>query len=159
MATATQIKTARACRLLGEAKALEKLAKEKAKEAKALVAELLPEGEKGALASRAYGTITRTYQDRLGIDPSAEDALRERLGDQFADFVTVSTALKPTKKLKELLSSGDSVVGSKVRPLVEVKHTPMVKFTAAPGIDFADLAADGIRKEREQTATKVEEAA
>lgn len=60
MATATQIKTARACRLLGESKALEKLAKEKAKEAKALVEELLPPGEKGDLGSRSYGTITRS---------------------------------------------------------------------------------------------------
>jgi len=152
MATATQIKTARACRLLGEAKALEKLAKEKSKEAKALVEELLPESEKGELASRSYGTITRTFQDRLGIDPSAEEELRERLGDEFADFVTISVALKPTKKLKEALFSADSGVGASVRPLVEIKHSPVVKFAAAPGIDFADLAADGILKEREQVA-------
>jgi DNA-binding SARP family transcriptional activator len=136
MATKEQQRAARACRLMGEAKELSALAKAKEKEAKAIVDELLPVGEKGELASPSYGTIARTFQERLGIDPSSEERLRDVLGDEFTDYVKRSVNLKPTKKLKELLADGDSALGSGVRPHVELKISPVVKFTPAPGVKF-----------------------
>jgi hypothetical protein len=136
MATKEQQQTARACRLMGEAKALSALAKAKENEAKAIVDELLPAGEKGELASPSYGTIARTFQERLGIDASSEEALRGVLGGEFPDYVSRQVRLRPTKKLKELLADGDSALGSGVRPHVELKVSPVVKFTPAPGVRF-----------------------
>lgn len=136
MATKEQQQTARACRLLGEAKALKDAAKVREAEAKAIVDELLPDGEKGELASPSYGTIARTFQERMGIDASSEEALRGVLSGEFPDYVSRSVKLKPTKKLKDLLADSDSQLGAGVRPHVELKVSPVVKFTPAPGVRF-----------------------
>ncbi|MCX7022024.1 MAG: hypothetical protein NTW26_07100 [bacterium] len=136
MATKEQQRVALACRLLGESKVLEAEARKREAEAKAIIDELIPPDEKGVLESRTYGRIKKTFQERLGIDPSSEDPLRAILGDRFSDFVTRTVALTPTDRMKNLLPDADDPTAQAVRPHVELKVSPSVRFAPAPGMVF-----------------------
>ncbi len=136
MATKEQQLTARACRLLGEARALAAEAKKRDAAAKAIVEELISPGEKGVLESPTYGRIKKTFREMLLIPSVAEKPLREIFGDKFADYITRAVVLKPKDGFKKLLSDADDPRTRAIRPHVSIGVSPVLKFEPAPGKKF-----------------------